>query len=111
MFSKGNRREEMTTDDADLTGIFRSRRNGRNSGNDERVRTKLYLYSFCRARRRKIIVIFDSQSDWREDIFITEETEIKQKNGKDVCDLTIVFLHCDSAIQACLMAFAALSVL
>ena len=30
MFSKGNRREEMTTDDADLTGIFRSRRtNGR----------------------------------------------------------------------------------
>jgi len=30
MFPKGNRREEMTTDDADLTGIFRSRRtNGR----------------------------------------------------------------------------------
>ena len=30
MFSKGNLREEMTTDDADLTGIFRSRRtNGR----------------------------------------------------------------------------------
>ena len=69
MFSKGNRREEMTTDDADLTGIFRSRRNGRNSGNDERVRTKLYLYSLCRARRRKTIVKFDSQSDWREDIF------------------------------------------
>ena len=53
MFSKGNLREEMTTDDADLTGIFRSRGNGRNSGNDERVRTKLYLYRLCRARRRK----------------------------------------------------------
>jgi hypothetical protein len=25
-------------------------------GNDERVRTKLYLYRFCRARRRKTIV-------------------------------------------------------
>ena len=24
----------------------------------------------------------NSQSDWREDIFITEEPEIKQKNGK-----------------------------
>ena len=33
MFSKGNRREEMTTDDADLTGIFRSRRNGGNGRN------------------------------------------------------------------------------
>jgi len=46
-----------------------------------------------------------------KELFITEETEIKQKNGKDVCDLTIVFLHRDSAIQACLMAFAALLVL
>ena len=25
-------------------------------GNDERARTKLYLYSLCRARRRKTIV-------------------------------------------------------
>ena len=25
---------------------------------------------------------FDSQSDWREDFFITEETEIKRNNGK-----------------------------
>ena len=32
----------------------------------------------------------NSQSDWREDFFITEETEIKRNNGKnpwDLCDL------------------------
>ncbi len=33
VLSKGNLREEMTTDDADLTGIFRSRRNGGNGRN------------------------------------------------------------------------------
>jgi hypothetical protein len=82
MFSKGNLREEMTTDDADLTGIFRSRRNGRNSGNDERVRTKLYLYSLCRARRRKTIVKFDSQSDWREDIFYNGRNGNKTEKRK-----------------------------
>ena len=27
----------------------------------------------------------NTQSDWREDFFITEETEKKQKNGKDFC--------------------------
>ena len=31
----------------------------------------------------------NSQSDWREDIFITEETEIKRNNGKDFCDFCV----------------------
>ena len=46
-------------------------------GTDERVRTKLYLYSLCRARRRKTIVKFDSHGDWREDIFYNG------RNGND----------------------------
>ena len=29
----------------------------------------------------------NSQSDWREDFFITEETEIKRNNGKNLWEL------------------------
>ena len=46
--------------------FYNSHRNHRNHRNDERVRTELYLYKLCRARRRKTIVKFDSQSDWRK---------------------------------------------
>ena len=66
--------------------------NGRN-GNDRAARAEPSWLEFCR------------------DVKEEDESQIKQKNGKNVCDLTIVFLHRDSAIQACLMAFAALSVL
>ena len=33
-------------------------------GNDERVRTELYLYSLCRARRRKTIVKINGKNPW-----------------------------------------------
>ncbi len=99
MFPKGNRREEMTTDDADLTGIFRSRRNGGNGRNfnyylilmsiDNHAawRAQPFLLFPLFLREIKIIVSSvrdknNSHGDWRKDFYNGRNGNYRKINGK-----------------------------